>query len=98
MGNVSSKAADEPDLVSDQVRNVSSEAADKPHLISDQVGNVSSKAADEPHLVSDQVRNVSSISPNTIKFQHPPAIIPYLIPITSSPKNPARRRGGVHGA
>ena len=78
--------------------NVSSKAADEQHLVSDQVGNVSSKAADEPHLVSDQVRNVSSISPNTIKFQHPPAIIPYLIPITSSPQNPARRRGGVHGA
>ena len=34
--HVSSKAADEPDLVSDQVRNVSSKAADKPQLVSDQ--------------------------------------------------------------
>ena len=31
--HVNSKAADEPDLVSDQVRNVSSKAADKPHLV-----------------------------------------------------------------
>ena len=59
--------------------------------------NVSSKAADEPDLVEDQVRklqmsltwsqtkwemSVAKLQMSTIKSQHPPAIIPYLIPIT----------------